>query len=100
MKIQFLGLDKITGRDGSVKVVHLEGQHDDVANVVAGVSTLIFKTMGGRLSAEEVLSRMPHMLHGRTQEKDSPQRPGYEPDPELAQQSRVLDKLRADGVIN
>jgi hypothetical protein len=61
MKMQFLQLERKTRSGGKDVVDHPSGAnyHDDIANVIAGVSNLIFKAFSTSASPETWVSRLP-----------------------------------------
>lgn len=64
LKTQFLLLERRTGMGGKDSIDHPQGAHDDLANAVAGISTLIDRKIGKRATKEELEARLP-VTHSR-----------------------------------
>lgn len=90
LKLQLNDLERQIRADGKDSVAHPKGGHDDVANVVAGLSSLLFKGIKIGLTPEYVAQRLPVVLG---QEYGSP-KSKYE-----EQKYRVLGKLREEGKL-
>jgi len=90
LDLQLRSLETRTQSGGRDSVDHPKGQHDDVANVVAGVSTTMYKGLNLRLNADYTASRLPTVA-GKTY--------GNLKSESKKQEHRVLEKLRKEGVL-
>jgi len=91
LRNQLQSLERTPSADGRDTITHPRGLHDDVANVVAGVASVLYKNIKLRLTPEYRASRLPTTIHHFYSQT---------PTSEYAkQETRVLEKLRAEGII-
>lgn len=90
MAIQFQLLERRPHAGGRDTIDHIRGQKDDVANAVAGVCVITYKGSHLRLGPDYIAQRMPTTTHSGPLSLNSPHE---------QQKSRVLKKLRDEGVI-
>jgi len=57
--LQFQSLERAVRADSKDSITHPRGGHDDVANVVAGVATILYKNIGIGLTEEYMAARLP-----------------------------------------
>jgi len=73
-KLQFMGLIRQT-TSVEEKIDHPRDGHDDIANVIAGVTANIFE-MIRRIPSDDLSSRLPHILHQGSGIRIRPSFPG------------------------
>lgn len=73
-KLQFMGLIRQT-TSIEERIDHPRDGHDDIANVIAGVTVNIFETIR-RIPSDDLSSRLPHILHQSSGTRVRPSFPG------------------------